>query len=184
MEGRRGCGQQLQNLADITPVDCDPSRPANSAQSAIRRRKKLYFSPFTPKAGMLYGGLLAGCRRGCSQQLLDHAVITPVDCDSPRPADLAQSAPRREKKLSFSPFTPKAGMLYGGLLAGCRRGCSQQFQDQAIITRVDCDPSRPANLAQSAPRREKKLSFSPVTQKAGMLYGGLRAECSQGCSQQ
>ena len=81
----------------------------------------------------------------------DQAGITPVDFDPSRSADPAQSAPRREKKTSFSPFTPKAGKFWRSALGG-RQGWSQQLQDQAGITPVDFDPSRSADPAQSAPR--------------------------------
>jgi hypothetical protein len=52
-----------------------------------------------------------GCRQGWRQQLQDQAVFTPVDCDPSQPANSVQSAPMREKKPSFSPFTPKVGMF-------------------------------------------------------------------------
>ena len=151
-----------------TPVDCDPSWLANPAQSAPRREKKLSFGPISPKS-VSSGGLLVGGRRGCSQQLQDQAVITYVDCDPTLPANPAQSAPKREKKLSFGPISPKS-VSSGSLLVGGRRGCSQQLQDRAVITNFDFDPTLPANPALSAPRREKKLSFSPFATKAGMLW--------------
>jgi hypothetical protein len=48
--GRRGCSQQLQDQADIAPVDFDPPRPANPAQNAPRRERKPSFSPFYTKS--------------------------------------------------------------------------------------------------------------------------------------
>ena len=73
-------------------------------------REEAFFQP-TQKP-VCSGGLLVGGRRGWSQQLHDHAGITPVDFDPFRPADLAQSALRQDKKLSFSPFATKAGMFW------------------------------------------------------------------------
>jgi hypothetical protein len=73
--------------------------------------KRSLLSTLLPQKPVCSGGLLVGGRRGWSQQLHDHAGITPVDFDPSRPADLAQSALRREKKLSFGPFATKAGMF-------------------------------------------------------------------------
>jgi hypothetical protein len=74
--------------------------------------------------------------------------------------------PGERREPSFSPFTPKASMLYGGLLVGGRQGWSQRLQGQAVFTPVDCDPSRPADLAQSAPRREKRAFLQPFHTKS------------------
>jgi hypothetical protein len=76
----------------------------------------------------------------------------------------------RERRSLPSVLSHQKPVCSGGLLVGGRRGCSQQLQDQADITPVNCDPSRPADPAQSAPRREKKPYFSPFTPKAGMFW--------------
>jgi hypothetical protein len=109
--------------------------------------------------------------------LQDQARITPVDYDLSQPAYPAQSVIRREKKLSLSYFTPKAGLFW--LSAGRRSprleptfAGSQLLQDHTGLTSVDFDLSKPADLAQSALRREKKLSLNHLPQKP-VCSGGL-----------
>jgi hypothetical protein len=91
-------------------------------------------SPLSAQKPICYGGLLVGGRRGWSQQLQDKTVFTPVVCDPSRPAISPRVHPGERREPSFSPFTPKAGMLYGGLLVGGRQGWSQQLQGQAVFT--------------------------------------------------
>ena len=78
-------------------------------------------------------------------------------------------------------------VCYSGLLVGGRQGCSQQSQDQADITPVDFDPSRPEipPRVHSGERRSHLLAL--VHQKpvcSGLSSGGLLVVDRRGCSQQ
>jgi hypothetical protein len=156
----------MHDQAGITPVDFDSSRPVDPAQSALRQEKKPSSSPFTPKVGVFWRSAGWMSPRLQPANMHDQAGIIPVDFDSSRPVDPAQSALRREKKPSSSPFTPKVGVFWrsaGGrsprlqpAIAGSSRHHHREY-----------DPSRQADPVQSALRREKKPSFSPFTPIAG-----------------
>jgi hypothetical protein len=104
---RLGCSQRLQDQADITPVDSNPYRPADSAQSALTREKRAFLQPFYTKSR--YDMALCWWEvSSCSQRRKDQADITPVDYDSPPPANPAQGALTREKGAFLQPFYTKS----------------------------------------------------------------------------
>jgi hypothetical protein len=123
-----------------------------------------------------YGGCWVSCsgggRRPRLQLRVDQAsYITSGHFNQSRPADPAQSALGRENKPSFSPFTPKAGVLWRSAV-----GRSQRLQPaNAGLGQHHPRRLRPASVG-ILPRMqpgERRSLLSALLYKKPVYYGGL-----------
>jgi hypothetical protein len=105
MGGRQGWSQQLQDQAAFPPVDFDPFRPANPAQSAPTRETRAFLQPFYTKSRYVMAARWWEVAEAGASNRKVKQTSPPSRSVGP-----AQSALRGEKKPSFSPFTPKSGL--------------------------------------------------------------------------
>jgi hypothetical protein len=110
---------------------------------------------------------LGGGARDQSYEWIKGRILLVGTLTQPGRPILPRANPGERRSHLLALLDHQKPVCSGGLLMGGRQGCSQQLQDRAIITPVDFGPSRSADPAQGAPRREKKPSFSP---KAFMLW--------------
>jgi hypothetical protein len=145
--------------------------------------EEAFFQPFYSQKPACSGGLLVGGRRGCNQQLHDQAGITPVDFNPPLPADPAQSALKREKIPSFSPFTPKSRHT----LAVCWWVVAEVAASKCMIKPAS-PPSTLTHLGRSiAPKVHpgaRRNLLSAFLQQKPVCYGGLLVGGRRDCGQQ
>ena len=110
----------------ITPVDFDPSRPVGRAQSALRRQKDPSFSPFTPKAHIIWRS--AGGR--VAEAAASNCRITPASLPFTL-AHLGRAIPPKvhsgERRSLLLALLLQKPVESDGLLMRGRRGYSQQI---------------------------------------------------------